>query len=46
MTPDFDQVEAYLNGGPAPTFENCRVWAQTDVAMAMSTYEELFGSTG
>jgi hypothetical protein len=38
-------VEAYLNGGPAPTFEYHRLWAQTDIAMAMSTYEELFGST-
>jgi Glycosyl hydrolase family 48/Cellulose binding domain len=42
--PMFDEVEAYLNGGPAPTFEYHRFWAQTDIAMAMSTYDELFGS--
>jgi len=43
--PAWPEVEAYLNGGPAPTFEYHRFWAQTDIAMAMSTYEELFGST-
>jgi hypothetical protein len=31
--------------GPAPTFEYHRFWAQTDITMAMSAYEELFGST-
>jgi hypothetical protein len=42
--PNWGQVEDYLNGGPAPTFEYHRFWAQTDIAMAMSTYEELFGT--
>ncbi|WP_376774034.1 glycoside hydrolase family 48 protein [Allostreptomyces psammosilenae] len=40
--PEWPKVEAYLNGGPAPTFRYHRFWAQTDVATAMSTYARLF----
>lgn len=41
--PDWPKVEAHLNGGPAPTFEYHRFWAQADIAIAMATYSELFG---
>ncbi|WP_461038542.1 glycoside hydrolase family 48 protein, partial [Streptomyces mayteni] len=34
--------EAYLNGGPAPTFTYHRFWAQADIAIALSTYSDLF----
>ncbi|HLL69517.1 MAG TPA: glycoside hydrolase family 48 protein [Micromonosporaceae bacterium] len=41
--PDFAKVEAYLNGGPAPTFTYHRFWAQSDIAMAMADYGLLIG---
>ncbi|MQA85682.1 MAG: endoglucanase [Streptosporangiales bacterium] len=40
--PAWPEVEAYLNGGPAPTFNYHRFWAQADVAMAMADYARLF----
>ncbi|WP_083886156.1 glycoside hydrolase family 48 protein [Actinoalloteichus spitiensis] len=41
--PDWPQVQAYLDGGPAPTFTYHRFWAQTDIATAFATHAELFG---
>ncbi|MFR9727488.1 glycoside hydrolase family 48 protein [Streptomyces sp. MS19] len=41
--PDWPAVEAYLNGGEAPTFTYHRFWAQADIAIALATYAELFG---
>jgi hypothetical protein len=45
--PDFPKVQAYLNGGSAPSFTYHRFWAQADIAMAFALYSELFlgGST-
>ncbi|HYN93492.1 MAG TPA: glycoside hydrolase family 48 protein [Pilimelia sp.] len=40
--PDWPKVQAYLDGGPAPTFRYHRFWAQTDVAMAFADYGRLF----
>ena len=40
--PAFPKVQAYLNGGPAPTFTYHRFWAQSDVAMAMADWARLF----
>jgi hypothetical protein len=40
--PAFAKVQAYLNGGPAPTFNYHRFWAQTDVALANAEYGRLF----
>jgi Glycosyl hydrolase family 48/Cellulose binding domain len=40
--PDFAKVQAYLNGGAAPSFTYHRFWAQADIAMALATYSELF----
>ena len=42
--PDWPKVQAYLDGGPAPTFTFHRFWAQADVAMAMADYAALIGS--
>ncbi len=42
--PDWPKVQAYLNGGPAPTFTYHRFWAQSDIAMAMADYGLLIGS--
>ncbi|MFC6020926.1 glycoside hydrolase family 48 protein [Plantactinospora solaniradicis] len=41
--PDWDKVEAYLNGGAVPTFNYHRFWAQIDVAMALHDYDRLIG---
>ncbi len=41
---NWPQVEAYLNGGEAPTFEYHRFWAQADIAIALATYTQLFGA--
>ncbi|MFC7328706.1 glycoside hydrolase family 48 protein [Marinactinospora rubrisoli] len=41
--PDWPQVEAYLNGGEAPTFTYHRFWSQVDVATAFAVHDELFG---
>ncbi len=42
--PAWPKVEAYLNGGAAPTFNYHRFWAQADVAMANADYDMLFPS--
>lgn len=42
--PDWPKVEAYLNGGPAPTFNYHRFWAQVDVAMALHDYDRLIAN--
>jgi len=40
--PAWPQVQAYLNGGAAPTFRYHRFWAQSDVATAEAIYGMLF----
>jgi hypothetical protein len=42
--PDWPKVQAYLDGGAAPTFTFHRFWAQSDIAMAMADYGLLIGS--
>ncbi|MEU8832625.1 glycoside hydrolase family 48 protein [Streptomyces sp900116325] len=39
--PDWPKVQAYLDGGPAPTFTYHRFWAQAALALAFSIYAEL-----
>jgi hypothetical protein len=39
---DWAKVQAYLDGGPAPTFTYHRFWAQTDIALAMGEFGRLF----
>jgi hypothetical protein len=39
---DWQKVEDYLNGGPAPTFTYHRFWAQADIAIAMAEFGRLF----
>lgn len=41
--PHWPKLEAYLNGGAAPTWTYHRFWAQADVAMAMADYAHLVG---
>ncbi|GAA2642303.1 glycoside hydrolase family 48 protein [Paractinoplanes durhamensis] len=43
--PDFPKIQAYLDGGAAPSFTYHRFWAQADIAMAFAVYSELFGTT-
>ena len=40
--PAWPQVQAYLDGGAAPTFTYHRFWAQVDVALANAEYGRLF----
>ena len=40
--PSYPKVQAYLNGGPAPTFTYHRFWAQADIALAYADYGILF----
>ncbi|QLD28722.1 glycoside hydrolase family 48 protein [Micromonospora carbonacea] len=40
--PDWPKVQAYLDGGPEPTFNYHRFWAQSDIAMAYADYGMLF----
>ena len=40
--PSWSKVQSYLNGGAAPVFTYHRFWAQSDIAMAMATYGQLF----
>ncbi|MBX6357337.1 MAG: cellulose binding domain-containing protein [Micromonosporaceae bacterium] len=42
--PDWDKVQAYLDGGPAPVFNYHRFWAQADIANAMADYAKLVNS--
>jgi len=39
--PDWPKLQAYLNGGAAPTWKYHRFWAQADAAMAMLDYAML-----
>ncbi|PFG42663.1 cellulose binding domain-containing protein [Isoptericola jiangsuensis] len=41
--PEWDKVQAHLDGGPAPEFTYHRFWAQTAVATALADYDRLFG---
>ena len=40
--PQWDKVQAYLDGGEAPELTYHRFWAQVDAAVAAATYAELF----
>jgi hypothetical protein len=40
--PDWPKVQAYLNGGAAPTFNYHRFWAQVDVATGYADFARLF----
>ncbi len=40
--PDWSKVQAHLDGGPAPSFNYHRFWAQSDVAMAFADFAALF----
>ncbi|MFP4345499.1 MAG: glycoside hydrolase family 48 protein, partial [Anaerolineales bacterium] len=40
--PEWSKVQAYLDGGDAPTFTYHRFWAQVDIALAMAEYGRLF----
>jgi len=40
--PDWPKVQAYLDGGAAPTFTYHRFWAQSDIAMAFADYGNWF----
>jgi hypothetical protein len=42
--PNWSKVQAYLNGGAAPSFTYHRFWAQADIAMAYGAYALLFGA--
>jgi len=42
---DFSKVQAYLDGGAAPTFNYHRFWAETEVALANGLYAKLFGTS-
>jgi hypothetical protein len=42
--PEWAKVQNHLNGGPAPTFNYHRFWAQADIAMALADYGSLFPS--
>jgi hypothetical protein len=42
--PSYPKVQAYLNGGAAPSFVYHRFWAQTDIAMAFAVYGMLFSA--
>jgi len=41
--PEWPKVQAYLDGGAAPTFTYHRFWAQAEIATAFSLHTELFG---
>jgi hypothetical protein len=40
--PDWPKVQAYLDGGAAPTFNYHRFWAQVDVATGYADFARLF----
>jgi hypothetical protein len=40
--PQWSKVQAYLNGGSAPTFNYHRFWAEADVATAFDSFAMLF----
>jgi hypothetical protein len=39
--PNWDKVQSYLDGGPVPTFNYHRFWAQVDIALALGDYARL-----
>jgi len=41
--PQWPKVQAYLNGGAAPTFTYHRFWAQSEIATAFAAHVALFG---
>ncbi|MGD0604270.1 MAG: glycoside hydrolase family 48 protein, partial [Streptosporangiaceae bacterium] len=41
---DYDEVQNYLNGGPAPVFNYHRFWAEVDIATAFDSFAYLFPS--
>jgi hypothetical protein len=43
---DWPKVEAFLKGGPAPTFHYHRFWAQAEIALSYATYGWLFPEAG
>jgi len=40
--PQWSKVQAYLNGGSAPSFNYHRFWAEVDVATAFESFAQLF----
>ena len=42
--PQWSKVQAYLDGGAAPTFNFHRFWAQTAIAGALADYDRLFST--
>ncbi len=40
--PAMVKVQAYLNGGAAPTFNYHRFWAEVDIATAFDSFAQLF----
>jgi hypothetical protein len=42
--PQWSKVQAYLNGGSAPTFNYHRFWAEVDIATAFDSFANLFPS--
>ena len=41
--PQWPKVQAYLDGGAAPTFTYHRFWAQSEIATAFAAHVALFG---
>jgi Glycosyl hydrolase family 48/Cellulose binding domain/Putative Ig domain len=41
---DYDEVQNYLNGGPAPVFNYHRFWAESEIATAFDSFAYLFPS--
>jgi Glycosyl hydrolase family 48/Cellulose binding domain/Putative Ig domain len=41
---DYDEVQNYLNGGPAPVFNYHRFWEEVDIATAFDSFAYLFPS--
>jgi hypothetical protein len=40
--PEWPKVQAFLDGGDAPTFRYHRFWAQAEIAIALAEYARLF----
>ena len=40
--PQWSKVQAYLNGGSAPVFNDHRFWADADIATAFESFAQLF----
>jgi Glycosyl hydrolase family 48/Cellulose binding domain/Putative Ig domain len=41
---DYDEVQNYLNGGPAPVFNYHRFWEESEIATAFDSFAYLFPS--